>query len=62
MERLDLTVREITHLILVAAMLNDTHISEIQDKGVKATVLKVQSVARYANDGTITTPRWKAVR
>lgn len=60
-ERLDLTAREVTHLILVAAMLNDRIIGEIQDKAVQATVLKIQGVAKYY-DGVIETPRWKIVR
>lgn len=61
MDKLDLTVQEVTHLILVAAMLNDEHIAEIAEKSVRATVLKVQAVTKYDN-GSIATPAWEIHR
>lgn len=62
MEKLVLTAREVTHLILAAAMLNDQDIAQIGDKhkGVQATVLKIQAASNY-DDNTITTPAWEII-
>lgn len=58
MEKLQLTEKEVTNLILAAAMFKD--ISAIEDKGVKATVLKVQAASSYDN-GSVTTPPWEVI-
>lgn len=60
MAKLQLTVSEITHLIIIAGILDAETLDQIEDPAIRATALKVQAKCRWEEDGFIS-PSWEAV-
>lgn len=58
-DELVISVREVTYLIALTAMLTPTSVEQIKDMRVKATVLKMRAACEKDWQDVISTPNWR---